>query len=167
MEYSQFKMAIDMAFAAIGAGLTAFFGSTTGIFYALCAFAVIDYLSGVAVAIVKKKLSSRIGFKGLAKKALMFAFVGIANLIDVYVLGGSGATRTAVIFFYISNEGISIMENAVILGLPVPEVLRKRLELSGKTEDAGEKIPDETEKSPSDISPDGIPGKDGEGHNKD
>jgi toxin secretion/phage lysis holin len=112
------------AIAAIGGFLGWFLGGPDGFLYALIAFVVIDYLTGVMCAIVDKKLSSEIGAKGIFKKVLIFVLVGVGNIIDSFVLGDSGAIRTAVIFFYLSNEGISLLENAGHLGLPIPDQLR-------------------------------------------
>lgn len=85
---------------------------------------VIDYITGVMCAIADKSLSSGVGFKGICRKVLIFALVGIGNIIDVQVLGTPGVLRTAVIFFYLSNEGVSILENSAHLGLPVPDKLK-------------------------------------------
>lgn len=98
-----------------------------GFLYALIAFVVIDYITGVMCAIADKNLSSGVGFKGICRKVLIFALVGIGNIIDVQVLGSPGVLRTAVIFFYLSNEGVSILENSTHLGLPVPEKLKEVL----------------------------------------
>ena len=89
---------------------------------------VIDYITGVMCAIADKKLSSAVGFKGICRKVLIFLLVGIANILDVQVIGTGSALRTAVIFFYISNEGVSLLENAAYLGLPVPEKIKIVLE---------------------------------------
>lgn len=115
-------------FTALGAWLGAFLGGLDGFLYTLIVFVVVDYITGVMVAITEKKLSSETGFKGIFKKVIIFLLVGIANLIDVNVLTQGATVRTAVVFFYLSNEGISIMENAGKLGLPIPEKLRKILE---------------------------------------
>ena len=96
--------------------------------YALIAFVVIDYITGVMCAIADKSLSSAIGFKGICRKVLIFALVGVGHILDTQVIGNGSVTRTAVIFFYISNEGVSIIENAVHLGLPVPKKLKDVLE---------------------------------------
>ena len=96
--------------------------------YALVAFVVIDYITGVMCAIVNKKLSSEVGFKGLFKKILIFALVGIGHILDSQVIGSGSVLRTAVIFFYLSNEGISLVENAAFLGLPIPGKLKAVLE---------------------------------------
>ena len=96
--------------------------------YALLAFVIIDYITGVMCAVIDKKLSSEVGFKGIFKKVLIFLLVGIANILDVQVIGTGSVLRTAVIFFYISNEGVSLLENAAHLGLPVPEKMKEILE---------------------------------------
>lgn len=106
----------------LGAGRTD--GSLDGLLYALIAFVVIDYLTGVLCAIADKTLSSNIGFKGIARKVLIFALVGVGHIIDSQVIGEGGVIRTAVLSFYLSNEGVSLLENAAHLGLPIPEKLR-------------------------------------------
>ena len=126
---------IQIVFAAIGGGIGWFLGGADGFLYALIAFVVIDYITGVMCAIVDKKLSSEVGFKGICKKVLIFMMVGIGNIIDVQVLGQAGVLRTAVIFFYLSNEGVSMLENAGHLGLPIPAKLKEVLEqLHDRTE---------------------------------
>ena len=119
---------IQIAFTAFGGFLGWFLGGIDGFLYALIAFTVIDYITGVMCAITDKKLSSSVGFKGICRKVLIFTLVGIGNIVDVYVLGQGGVLRTAVIFFYLSNEGVSIMENTAHLGLPIPEKLKDILE---------------------------------------
>jgi toxin secretion/phage lysis holin len=105
-------------------------------FYALVAFVVIDYITGVIAAAVQQELNSTIGFKGIAKKVFIFLIVGLAHIIDAYVLGDGDVIRTAAIFFYLSNEGLSIIENSVRIGLPVPKTLKDALErLSEEDED--------------------------------
>ena len=96
--------------------------------YALIAFVVIDYLTGVMCAINDRNLSSEVGFRGICRKVLIFLLVGIANILDVQVIGTGSVLRTAVIFFYISNEGVSLLENAARLGLPVPDAIKVVLE---------------------------------------
>lgn len=118
---------IQIAFSALGGFLGWFLGGMDGFLYALIAFVVIDYIAGVMCAIADKNLSSGVGFKGICRKVLIFALVGIGNIIDVQVLGSPGVLRTAVIFFYLSNEGVSILENSTHLGLPVPEKLKEVL----------------------------------------
>jgi toxin secretion/phage lysis holin len=122
------------AFAGLGGLLGWYLGGLDGLLYALIAFAVVDYITGVLRAVVEKNLSSRIGAKGIAKKVAIFLVVGIGHLADVYLLGDGGAVRSAVIFFYIANEGVSLLENATAIGLPVPEQLKNALaQLHGKT----------------------------------
>jgi len=119
---------IQIAFTAFGGFLGWFLGGVDGFLYALIAFTVIDYITGVMCAITDKNLSSAVGFKGICRKVLIFTMVGIGNIVDVYVLGEGGVLRTAVIFFYLSNEGVSILENSAHLGLPIPEKLKEVLE---------------------------------------
>ena len=119
---------IQVAFAALGGFLGWFLGGVDGFLYALIAFVVIDYITGVLCAISDKKLSSEVGFKGICRKVLIFLLVGIANILDVQVIGTGSVLRTAVIFFYLSNEGVSLLENAAHLGLPVPEKMKEILE---------------------------------------
>ena len=119
---------IQIAFSALGGFLGWFLGGADGFLYALIAFVVIDYATGVLCAIADKNLSSEVGFKGICRKVLIFTLVGIGNIVDVYVLGQGGVLRTAVIFFYLSNEGVSILENSAHLGLPIPEKLKEVLE---------------------------------------
>ena len=118
---------IQLAFSAFGGFLGWFLGGVDGFLYALIAFAIIDYITGVMCAIADKSLSSGVGFKGICRKVLIFAMVGIGNILDVQVLGTPGVLRTAVIFFYLSNEGVSILENSAHLGLPVPDKLKEVL----------------------------------------
>ena len=122
--------------AVIGGVLSWLFGDLSGMFYALVAFVVIDYITGVIAAAVQQELNSTIGFKGIAKKVFIFLIVGLAHIIDAYVLGDGDVIRTAAIFFYLSNEGLSIIENSVRIGLPVPKTLKDALErLSEEDED--------------------------------
>lgn len=124
----EFWNTIQLAFAAVGGWLGYFLGGCDGLLYALLAFVVIDYITGVMCAIVDKTLSSEVGFKGICRKVLIFLLVGIANVLDVQVIGTGSVLRTAVIFFYISNEGVSLLENAAHLGLPVPDKIKTVLE---------------------------------------
>ena len=124
----EFWSMIQLAFAAIGGWLGWFLGGCDGLLYALIAFVVVDYITGILCAIVDKKLSSAVGFRGIFKKVLIFTLVGVANILDVQVIGTGSVLRTAVIFFYISNEGVSLTENAAHLGLPIPEKLKAVLE---------------------------------------
>jgi len=125
---------IQFTCAVIGGWLGFFLGGFDGFLYALVAFVVIDYITGVMAAILNRKLSSEIGARGIFKKVLIFLMVGIGNTIDSYLIGSGSTIRTAVIFFYLSNEGISIVENAAVIGLPVPEKLKAVLEQLGKEE---------------------------------
>ena len=124
----EFWNTIQLIFTGIGGWLGYFLGGWDGLLYALIAFVVIDYLTGVMCAINDKTLSSEVGFKGICRKVLIFLLVGIAHILDVNVIGSGGVLRTAVIFFYISNEGVSLLENAAHLGLPVPEKIKVVLE---------------------------------------
>lgn len=124
----EFWNSIQLVFAGIGGWLGYFLGGCDGLLYALLAFVVIDYITGVMCAIADKNFSSEVGFKGICRKVLIFLLVGIANVLDVQVIGTGSVLRTAVIFFYISNEGVSLLENAAHLGLPVPEKIKIVLE---------------------------------------
>ena len=124
----EFWNTIQLIFTAVGGLLGYFLGGCDGLLYALIAFVVIDYITGVMCAIINRKLSSAVGFKGIFRKVLIFLLVGIANIIDVQVIGTGAVLRTAVIFFYISNEGVSLLENAGHLGLPIPEKIKTVLE---------------------------------------
>lgn len=124
----EFWNTIQLIFSAVGGWLGYFLGGCDGLLYALIAFVVIDYITGVMCAIIDRKLSSAVGFKGIFRKVLIFLLVGIANIIDVQVIGTGAVLRTAVIFFYISNEGVSLLENAGHLGLPIPEKIKTVLE---------------------------------------
>ena len=124
----EFWNTLQMVFAAIGGWLGYFLGGCDGLLIALVVFVVVDYITGVMCAIADHKLSSAVGFKGICRKVLIFLLVGIANILDVQVIGSGSVLRTAVIFFYISNEGVSLVENAAHLGLPVPDKLKDVLE---------------------------------------
>ena len=119
---------IQIAITALGGWLGYFLGGLDGMMIALIVMMTLDYVTGVMCAIADKKLSSEVGFKGICRKVLIFTLVGIGNIVDVYVLGQGGVLRTAVIFFYLSNEGVSILENSAHLGLPIPEKLKEVLE---------------------------------------
>ena len=121
--------------AAIGGFCGTLWGALDGVMMALIAFIVIDYITGLMVAIVNKTLNSSVGFKGLAKKVFILLLVLIANILDVHIMGGSGVIRGVVIAFYLANEGISILENAGKLGVPYPEKLREVLEQLKESED--------------------------------
>lgn len=123
----EFWNTIQFVIAGIGGWLGWFLGGCDGLLYALIAFAVVDYITGVMCAISDHSLSSEVGFKGICRKVLIFLLVGIANVLDVQVIGTGSVLRTAVVFFYISNEGISLLENAGHLGLPIPEKMKEVL----------------------------------------
>jgi len=128
---------VQWALTAIGGFLGWFLGGLDGFLYALIAFVVIDYLTGVMCAIADKKLSSEIGARGIFKKVLVFVLVGVGHIVDSQVIGDGGAIRTAIIFFYLSNEGISILENAARVGLPIPEKLKMMLAQMGSRDGEG------------------------------
>lgn len=119
---------IQVGIVVVGGWLGRYLGGGDGLLYALIAFVVVDYITGVMCAIADKKLSSQVGFKGICRKVLIFVLVGVANILDVQVLATGSVLRTAVIFFYLSNEGISLLENAAHVGLPIPEKLKAVLE---------------------------------------
>lgn len=124
----EFWNTIQLIFTAVGGWLGWFLGGSDGLLYALIAFVVIDYITGVMCAISDKKLSSAVGFKGICKKVLIFALVGGGHILDAFVIGSGSVLRTAIIFFYLSNEGVSLVENCAHLGLPVPQKLKDVLE---------------------------------------
>lgn len=136
----EFWNTIQIVFTGIGGWLGYFLGGCDGLVYALLAFVVIDYLTGIMCAINEHTLSSEVGFRGICRKVLIFLLVGIANILDVNIIGSGSVLRTAVIFFYISNEGVSLLENAAHLGLPVPEKIKAVLEqLHDRAEDKEDK----------------------------
>ena len=139
----EFWNVIQAIFAAVGGWLGYFLGGNDGLLYALLAFVVLDYITGVMCAVADKKLSSAVGFKGICRKVLIFAMVGIGHLLDTHIFGEAGVLRTAIIFFYISNEGLSLVENAAYLGLPIPGKLHKVLE---QLHDRAEKEEDKDKK---------------------
>lgn len=116
----EFWNTVQLAFTAVGGWLGYYLGGCDGL--------LIDYITGVMCAVVDKKLSSSVGFKGVCRKVLIFMIVGTANLLDMYVIQTGSILRTAVIFFYISNEGVSLVENSAHLGLPVPKKIKLVLE---------------------------------------
>ncbi len=124
----EFWNTIQLIFAGIGGWLGWFLGGCDGLLYALLAFVVVDYITGIMCAINDHSLSSEVGFKGICRKVMIFLLVGISHILDAQVIGTGSVLRTAVIFFYISNEGVSLLENAAHLGLPVPEKVKAVLE---------------------------------------
>ena len=118
---------IQIAITALGGWLGYFLGGMDGLLIALLVLMVLDYISGIMCAIVDKNLDSRIGFRGICKKVLTLMLVGVANVVDVHIIGTGSALRGAVVCFYMSNEALSLFENAAHLGLPVPDKLREVL----------------------------------------
>ena len=130
---------IQMAVAAIGGWLGYFLGGMDGLMIALIVFMVLDYITGLMCAVIDKKLSSAVGFKGICKKVLILMLVGVAHIVDLHVVGTGDALRGAVICFYLSNEGLSLLENAAHIGLPVPDKLKDVLaQLHRREEKSGE-----------------------------
>ena len=135
----EFWNTIQMVIAGIGGWLGYFLGGCDGLLFALMVFVVIDYITGVMCAINDRKLSSEVGFRGICRKVLIFLLVGIGHIVDAQVIGTGSVLRTAVIFFYLSNEGVSLIENAAHLGLPVPDKLKAVLEqLHDRSEKEGQ-----------------------------
>ena len=135
----EFWNGIQFVFTMVGGWLGYFLGGCDGVLIALVVFVVMDYLSGVMCAVADKTLSSEVGFKGICRKIVIFILVGIANILDVQVIGSGSVLRTAVIFFYLSNEGVSLLENDAHLGLPVPAKLKVVLaQLHERAEDKEE-----------------------------
>ena len=137
---------IQLAFSALGGFLGWYLGGVDGFLYALIAFVLVDYVTGVMCAIADKKLSSAVGFKGIFKKVLIFALVGVGHILDTHVIGSGGAMRTAVICFYLSNEGLSLLENTAHIGLPIPEKLK---DILAQLHNRGDKetLPDAADKN--------------------
>ena len=124
----EFWAGTQVVFTGIGGWLGWFLGGCDGLLYALVLFVVVDYITGVMCAAVDHKLSSEVGFKGICRKVLIFLLVGIGHVLDTQLLGTGSVLRTAGILFYLSNEGVSLLENAGHLGLPIPEKLKIVLE---------------------------------------
>ena len=122
------KVDIKVAVGEVGAVLGFFIGGADGIMKALIIFAVVDYITGVAAAAIEHRLNSEIGFKGITKKLLLFCITGVAHILDLYVVGSGAVCRSAVVLFYIANEGLSIIENSARCGLPIPNKLKLILE---------------------------------------
>lgn len=122
-------------FAAMGGSIGAVLGGFDGFLYALIVFVIVDYMTGVMVGILNKELSSQIGYRGIFKKVVIFSLVAVAHIIDTHVIQNGSVLRTSVIFFYLSNEGISILENAALIGLPIPKKIKDVLEQLKENED--------------------------------
>ena len=126
---------IQVAVTAVGGWLGYFVGGMDGMMIALIVLMALDYVTGVMCAVIDKKLSSAVGFKGICKKVLILMLVGVANVVDLHVVGSGAVLRGAVIAFYLSNEGLSLLENAAHVGLPVPDKLKDVLaQLHGRAE---------------------------------
>ena len=136
----EFWNTIQVIFTGVGGWLGWFLGGCDGLLYALVLFVVVDYITGVMCAAADHRLSSEVGFKGICRKVLIFLLVGIGHVLDTQIIGTGSVLRTAVIFFYLSNEGVSLLENAGHLGLPIPEKLKVVLE---QLHDRAEKDGDE------------------------
>ena len=135
----EFWNTVQLIFTAVGGWLGWFLGGCDGLLYALLVFVTLDYITGIMCAVADHKLSSEVGFKGICRKVLIFALVGIGHVVDAQIIGTGSVLRTAVIFFYLSNEGVSLTENAAHLGLPIPEKLKAVLEqLHDRAEKGGD-----------------------------
>ena len=124
----QFVETMQYVISGIGGFVGWFLGGVDGFLYALLVFVVVDYLTGLMAAYIRKKISSEVGFRGICRKVAIFCLVGIAHILDAQVIKNGSVLRTAIVFFYLSNEGISILENITIIGLPVPQKLKDVLE---------------------------------------
>lgn len=134
---------IQLAFSALGGFLGWYLGGVDGFLYALIAFVLVDYVTGVMCAIADKKLSSAVGFKGICKKVLILMLVGVANVVDIHIVGTGSALRSAVICFYLSNEGLSLLENAAHIGLPIPDKMKDVLaQLHGREDKSSTDVSD-------------------------
>ena len=137
---------IQMAIAALGGWLGYFLGGMDGLMIALIIFMVLDYITGLMCAVSDKKLSSAVGFKGICKKVLILMLVGVANVVDIHIVGTGAALRSAVICFYLSNEGLSLLENAAHIGLPIPDKMKDVLaQLHGREDKKDHAQEDEQE----------------------
>ena len=142
----EFWNVIQAMFAAVGGWLGYFLGGCDGLLYALVVFVLVDYFTGVMCAVNDRNLSSEVGFRGICRKILIFLLVGVGHILDVFILGETGVLRTAVIFFFLANEGLSILENSAYLGLPVPYQMKLVLEqLHDRAEKSGLAEPENTE----------------------
>ena len=132
---------LQMAISAVGGVLGYFLGGLDGMLITLIIFTVLDYATGLMCAVVDKKLSSSVGFRGICKKVLIFMLVGVAHIVDLHVICSGNALRSAVVCFYLSNEGVSLLENAAHLGLPIPEKLKAILiQLHSRSDEVNETI---------------------------
>ena len=131
---------LQLACAALGGWIGYFVGGMDGLLIALIVFMVLDYITGIMCAVMDKKLSSAVGFRGICKKVLILMLVGVAHIVDLHVVGTGDALRSAVVCFYLSNESVSMLENAAHLGLPIPEKLKSVLaQLHGREDETESK----------------------------
>ena len=128
MSEYQILKSLQGIFSVIVGVLATFFGDFDGALKVMLSFVIIDYVTGISAAIIEKRLSSTIGARGIVKKVSIFLIIGMSHMLDMYVMGNTGALRMMVIIFYIANEGVSIIENCTRIGLPVPEKLKDILE---------------------------------------
>lgn len=129
-------IAIKAGLSSVGAWLGAWLGGLDGLIYALIAFVIADYITGVLAAVSEKRVNSTIGFRGISRKIIIFTLIGLAHLLDTRVLGTPGVLRTTTVIFYLSNDGISVVENAARLGLPIPPPVRDALDVINETTDS-------------------------------
>ena len=136
---------IQMGMTILGGWLGYFLGGMDGLMIALIIFMVLDYITGLMCAVIDKKLSSAVGFRGVCKKVLILMLVGVANVVDVHVVGTGSALRGAVIAFYLFNEGLSLLENAAHIGLPIPDRMKDVLaQLHGREDKSNDEKNDDT-----------------------
>ena len=121
----EFWNTMQFIFTVLGGWIGYFLGGCDGLIIALICFVTVDYITWLMCAVSDKKLSSKAGFKGICRKVLIFTLVGVANIIDIQIIHTGSVLRAAVIFFYLSNEGVSLLENAAHLGLPIPKKLKE------------------------------------------
>lgn len=124
----KFKDLVKIFFTIFGSLIGFFLGDLDIFIYSLTAFVICDYISEIIRAGFERKLSSKIGFKGILKKIMIFIIVGIANICDKNLIKNQAMIRSSIIFFYIANEGLSILENALAMDLPIPKKLKILLE---------------------------------------
>lgn len=124
----KFKDLVKIFFTIFGSLIGFFLGDLDIFIYSLVVFVICDYISGIIRAGFERKLSSKIGFKGILKKIMIFIIVGIANICDKNLIKNQAMIRSSIIFFYIANEGLSILENALAMDLPIPKKLKILLE---------------------------------------
>ena len=119
---------ISVLVAILGTTFTWLFGFWDTALMVLICFMILDYIAGLNKAYINKQLSSSIGFRGIAKKSVIFIVLIVAVLLDRLIGAGQWFFRTLVCYFYIANEGISILENCSAIGLPIPDKIKLALE---------------------------------------